>query len=400
MARRIVRALVKPDILVWARENAGFDLDEVASSQGLSKVGEWERGDTRPTINQLRSLAKKYRRPLAVFYLQEKPADFQVISDFRRRPSEGMQRMSAQLRLQIRSAQERREAALDLLSVIDEPAPEITISATLDDKPEDAGALVRSYLQITEDEQREWTDMGNAFNAWRKAIENAGALVFQMDKIDTGEASGFAISKKILPVITVNRRDEYSRRIFSLLHEFAHLLLAESGVSEFRINVERPPEVQEIEVWCNAVAAAALIPSSMFFRDRVVRFHESGVLNWTDNEIVGLSKAFSVSRSSIVRRLLTLELTDKEFYDQKEEEYAKSYANYLEKKKAQNKNKDFRGRNMRQEAVSLLGRNYIRLVLAPYHSDRITLRDVSEYLNLRTRHIPEVEKFILDESVR
>ena len=52
---------------------------------------------------------------------------------------------------------------------------------------------------------------------------------------------------------------------------------------------------------------------------------------------------------------------------------------------------------MPNEAFSLLGRNFIRTVLAPYHGDRITLRDVSEYLNLKTKHIPKVAEILLSE---
>lgn len=397
MARKTVRALVKPEILTWARESAGFDLSEVEAASGLSKVREWESGETRPTINQLRTLARKYKRPLAVFYLQERPTDFQVISDFRRLPGEGLRRISPHLHLQIRAAQERREIALELLAEVGDDVPALNISATLNDDPEAVGAKVRAFLRVSEAAQRGWRDNREAFNAWRAHIEAAGVLVFQMDKVETGEASGFALAEKQLPVIAVNRADVPSRRAFSLLHEFAHLLLTESAVSEFYIDVTRPPEEQRIEVWCNAVAAATLFPRAMFLGEDVVKAHRSGARVWSEEEIGRLADVFSMSKVSIVRRLLTLGLTDARFYRQKEREYAEAYADYLKTKKAQDKDKDFGGRNMPVEALSLLGRNYVRMVLAPYHSDRITLRDVSAYLNLKTRHIPKVEQVLLSE---
>lgn len=397
MARKTVRALVKPEILTWARESAGFDLSEVEAASGLSKVRGWESGEARPTINQLRTLARKYKRPLAVFYLQERPTDFQVISDFRRLPGEGLRRISPNLHLQIRAAQERREIALELLAEVGDDVPALNISATLKDDPEAVGAKVRAFLRVTEAAQRGWRDNREAFNAWRAHIETAGVLVFQMDKVDTGEASGFALAEKQLPAIAVNRADVPSRRTFSLLHEFAHLLLTESGVSEFYIDVTRSPEEQRIEVWCNAVAAATLFPRAMFLGEDVVKAHRSGARIWSEEEISRLADVFSMSKVSIVRRLLTLGLTDARFYKQKEREYSDAYADYLKTKKAQDRDKDFSGRNMPVEALSLFGRNYVRMVLAPYHSDRITLRDVSAYLNLKTRHIPKVEQVLLSE---
>ena len=400
MARKPVRALVKPEILIWARESAGYSLDEVADSSALAKVPQWESGELKPTINQLRTLAKKYKRPLAAFYLQEVPADFQVIRDFRRLRGGVLQRMSPQLYLQIRAAQERREIAIDLLQKIGETVPELPISATLDDDPETAGASVRRHLRITDAEQRSWRDTREAFDGWRSLIEESGVLVFQMDKVDTNEASGFALSEIRLPAIAVNRADTLSRRTFSLLHEFAHLLLAKSGVSEFYIDVARPPETQLVEIWCNAVAAATLLPRETFENEDVVRSQEPGNSFWTEEDIDDLASTFSTSKVSIVRRLLTLDLTDQAFYRAKETEYANNYAAYLERKKAENADKKLGRRNMPNEAFSILGRNFVRAVLAPYHSDRITLRDVSEYLNLKTKHIPKVADILLSEAAQ
>ena len=394
MTRKLVRALVKPEILIWARESAGYTLDEVAAGSGLAKAPQWESGELKPTINQLRILARKYKRPLAVFYLQEVPTDFQAIKDFRGLHSEGLRRMSPQLHLQVRAAQERREIALDLLEEIGEEVSELSISANLDEDPETVGANVRRHLRITDAKQRAWRDRREAFNGWRSLIEESGVLVFQMDKVDTNEASGFALSETKLPAIAVNRADTLSRRTFSLLHEFVHLLLAKSGVSEFYIDVTRPAETEQVEIWCNAVAAATLLPRETFQSQNVVRAQEPNNSFWTEESIDDLASVFSTSKVSIVRRLLTLGLTDQAFYRTKETEYANDYAAHLERKKSSYADKEFGGRNMPNEAFSLLGRNFVRMVLAPYHSDRITLRDVSEYLNLKTRHIPKVTEIL------
>lgn len=399
MAKSIVRAIVKPDILVWARQSAGFDLDEVEKASGLSKIRDWESGELKPTINQLRTLARKYKRPLSVFYLQEVPTNFQVIRDFRRLPGTGMKKVSAKLHLQIRAAQERREIALELLGEMKEQPSSIRIAGTINEDPEVVGSRLREYLAVSSETQRDWKDTREAFNSWRSHIENAGILVFQMDGVETSEASGFALSDTELPVIAVNRADVLSRRTFTLLHETAHLLLKESGISEYYIDVNRPPEEQKIEVWCNAVAAATLFPKDMFLSTSVVRQHQQRQVNWSEDELVELAKIFSASKISVTRRLLTLGLTNQQFYKRKEKEYADAYREFLKTKRAKNKTKEFRGRNMPNEALSLLGKSYIRLVLAPYHSDRITLRDVSAYLNLKTRHIPNVERRILEGAV-
>ena len=98
-----------------------------------------------------------------------------------------------------------------------------------------------------------------------------------------------------------------------------------------------------------------------------------------------------------MRRLLTLGLTDQVFYGAKETEYANSCVAYLERQIASYADREFGGRNVPNEAFSLLGQNFLRTVLAPYQSERVTLRDVSECLDLKTKHIPKVAEILLSE---
>jgi Zn-dependent peptidase ImmA (M78 family) len=46
-------------------------------------------------------------------------------------------------------------------------------------------------------------------------------------------------------VIAVNRKDPPTRRTFSLLHEFAHLMVRISGVSDLEADAKRPPKINE-----------------------------------------------------------------------------------------------------------------------------------------------------------
>ncbi|MCY4007245.1 MAG: helix-turn-helix transcriptional regulator [Rhodobacteraceae bacterium] len=86
---------VNPDILVWARETAGLSVEEAAKtlqlttsarSTAVEKLESMERGEKSPTRNQLNSMAKAYRRPLLVFYMEEPPRTGSRGTDFRRSP--------------------------------------------------------------------------------------------------------------------------------------------------------------------------------------------------------------------------------------------------------------------------------------------------------------------------
>ncbi|CAN5439049.1 hypothetical protein BH20VER3_BH20VER3_06030 [soil metagenome] len=78
---RSISALVKPALLVWARERAGFGVGEAAEKIKIEAalLRAWEGGTKRPSIAQVRKLGEIYKRPLAVFFLQKPPRGFRAI---------------------------------------------------------------------------------------------------------------------------------------------------------------------------------------------------------------------------------------------------------------------------------------------------------------------------------
>lgn len=395
MAAR-TKALVTPALLSWARETAGLELPEVAGRLKLDPdvVAAWEspEHEAGPSIPQLRKLAALYRRPLALFYLPKPPERFQVVRDLRRLPHRGGRRYSPNLLFEMRSALQRRELMLDLLRDLDEKPPAFTAKATMDEDPEEVGARLREHLGITAKDQAGWRDRDGrvAFNGWRFRIEDLGVLIFQAIDIDTEEACGFAISSDELPVIVINRKDAVPRRTFSLLHEFAHLMLGVSGVSDLDVEDDRPPEDQRIEVFCNNVAAAALIPRDDLLSDPRVAEKPLAFADWDDNEIADIARGFGASREAVLRRLLRLERTTAEFYGRKRAQYLAEFQANRARQKQQAEAREIK-RNMPLETVSNFGRPLVRLVLDHYQQELITLSEVSGFLGIKTKHIPRLE---------
>jgi transcriptional regulator with XRE-family HTH domain len=104
---------VRPALLLWAREKAGLQPEEAAAKLRIDadRLREWERGEERPSIAQLRKLGELYNRPLAVFFLPEPPRDFDPQREFRRLPGVTPQNESPELRQLLRVAIFRLEAA-------------------------------------------------------------------------------------------------------------------------------------------------------------------------------------------------------------------------------------------------------------------------------------------------
>jgi Zn-dependent peptidase ImmA (M78 family) len=399
MAAR-VKSLANPALIEWSRKTAGFTTAQAAERLDIdeARLVAWEdpASEDGPSIPQLRKLAALFKRPLAVFYLQEVPArQFQVMRDLRRLPGAGPREYSPAVQLEIRAANERRELALELATDLGEEPPKFTLAAQVDEDPEQVGSRIRSTLEITTETQLTWRDKdGRAgFNGWRARIEENGVLVFQTTRFTSDEASGFAISADPLPVIAVNRNDALTRRAFSLAHELAHLMIHVSGVSDLETDENRPPEDQRIEVFCNHAAAAALIPRDTLLAERRVIERGTRSTAWTDDEMRELARQFNVSREALLRRLLTFDRTTDAFYRQKRAQYVAEYLAIRARRKELAEGADIK-RNMPQETVSNFGRPFVRMLLDNYFQDRMTLSEASGYLGLKVKHFPKLAQAV------
>jgi Zn-dependent peptidase ImmA (M78 family) len=394
MAAR-VKALITPALLTWARETAGFSIAEAAGKLDIDaeKLTAWESPveEASPSIPQLRKLAALFKRPLAVFYLPEPPIKFQVMRDLRRLPGTGPRHLSPALQLEIRAATERRELALDLAADLDEELPKFTLQSEIGEDPEVVGKRIRDALGVTDELQNHWRDADGrtGFNAWRSKIEQIGVFVFQTTALASEEVSGFALYADVSPVISVNRKDALTRRTFSLLHEFAHLMIHVSGVSDLETDERRPPEDQRIEVFCNHVAAAALMPKDSLLSQLGVAEQGKRSEKWTDPQISELARRFNVSREAVLRRLLTFDRTTNDFYSRKRAQYIAEYQAHRAKQKEQAK--DIK-RNMPTETLSHFGKPLVRMLLNNYWQDRMSLSAISGYLGLKVNHIPNLAK--------
>jgi Zn-dependent peptidase ImmA (M78 family) len=388
-SRPKTEALVKPEMLRWARETAGLSLDEASRSAqtGRKKIEAWERGDNRPSMPQLRRLATAYKRLLSDFYLPTPPAEKPLPHDFRRLPGEGLLHYSRGLRYQLRQAQQRRALALDIaaeLEVDHAQLPELKLATDT----EGMGLQVRELLTVSLSEQRSWRDPRKSYNAWRARIEAAGVLVFQITHVQPDEILGFSIAEQPLPVIGINRKLTPNGRTFTLMHEFVHVLLRRSSLCDIEQDYIRPPEEQKTEIFCNAVAAAALVPQEALLSDPLVAPHTSA-REWSEDELSTLARNFGVSQHVILRRLLAFGRTIEKFYAARQRIWRVYEPTPVEKA-----DDDFR-RNMPQEIVSDLGRPFTRLILDSYLNSNLSLSDASRYLGLRAEQISKVRELVM-----
>jgi Zn-dependent peptidase ImmA (M78 family) len=389
---RSTEALVEPAILEWARSTAGLSVEEAAASlqSKPEKVLAWETGDESPSMAQLRKMAAVYKRMLSDFYLPAVPDEEALPHDFRRLPGEVAHNYSRALRVQLRLAHQRRVLALDLASDLDEEVPALQGRLRINADTESTGAELRRLLDVPLNMQRTWRDPRASYNGWRTAIERAGILVFQAAGIPTKEMLGFSLPERPLPVIGVNRKLRPNGRIFTLLHECVHVFLEQSSICDIDDTVLRPPEEQRVEVFCNAVAGAALVPLDSLLTEPLVRVHPARPRDWRPEELSTLARAFGVSEEVILRRLLTAGRASRAFYGAKRA----VWGSLMDDVATADPEAEFK-RNMPQEVVSDLGKPFTRLVVDSYLNSFTSLSDVSKYLGLRAGQVSKVQELLM-----
>jgi Zn-dependent peptidase ImmA (M78 family) len=213
---------------------------------------------------------------------------------------------------------------------------------------------------------------------WTAAAERAGVLVFQFSGVEVEEARGFSLSERPLPVIALNGKDSPRGRIFTLFHELAHITLDLSGLCDLHESAAEG----WVEPFCNAVAGEALVPVPAIRSQPEVAGHATGP-EWSDEDLRVLANRFMVSRETLLRRLLTLNLTTEAFYARKRAEFVEDY------------------RRLRQESGGFLryfirvlrdnGQAYTSLLFDAYDQQAITARDLSHYLgDVKLKHVDTI----------
>lgn len=306
---------------------------------------------------------------------------FDAMRDFRRLPESEVGYTPA-LALEIRLAQMRRDIVLELAGEMDKPIPRFEDIVTPGTHaPDDLALIARRLLGIELPEQFRFKDEYAALNRWTTAIERLGVLVFHAPKIELSEMRGFSLYDAVAPVIVLNAKDSPRGRLFTLLHEFAHLLLRVGGLCDR--HDAQGQENSDPEVFANRAAAATLVPEHALLAEPVVQALRKREID--DPDIRQIARRFSVSQEVVLRRLLTLEKISLAFYRKKRDEYLKAY----ERERQQG------SPPYQVLVVRNLGKEFVRTVLDAYHQEVITSSALSEFLGVKLKTVPRIEEVAL-----
>lgn len=388
---------INPRILTWAREDAGFSLAEAAarakigalSSKNISssdRLQLWETGQAIPTLNQLKQIAHAYRRPLITFFLSEPPQKEFFIDDYRTLPFSQRSKDTPEFAALKRYITNLHKVLKKLL--VDDGTKEISFVGRFKNS-KSVPALVKGIKQVLGTDQgffaKNLTGKDELFEHYRERLHRAGVFVLLQgnlgshhSNISVEEFRGMAIADKIAPTIIINSNDAKAARVFTLIHELAHLLLGASGVSNNNI-FESRVKIKEIERLCNQVAAEVLVP-----KEELLSCWEKEQGEVID-KIERISKRFKVSGSVVNIRLYELHKISYNEYSQILDEYRSKW----DEIKKELKEKEGGPKRIILDKKRL-GEKIISTIVSAANNNQLTLQEASQYLAISVKRFKEI----------
>jgi Zn-dependent peptidase ImmA (M78 family)/DNA-binding XRE family transcriptional regulator len=366
-----VKAPINGDVLRWARESIGIHPEKAAKrvSVSIDIYRKWESGKDVPSMSKLRKLANLFKRPLPVFFLPHVPKSPPLPKDFRKPAAIIEQPLGETSLMAVRKARWYREVAKELMSDLDHPVHSFKVPGL---KSTPIEKIIEDTRKLDINMQMSWEKSWEALKKWRIYLEDQGIFVFQFP-MPVEEIRGFSLIREDYPpVIVISSKDPPNGRIFTLFHEYCHILSGNSGLC---IPSEAVDEGhRDIEKFCNEFAGNFLVPTHHLKKS----IKASQVSN-VEELILDLSKAFVVSQFVILRRLYSLKEIDFK-------EYRRLF-HLLQKgvKKVEPAGGDFYKNQYAEK-----GKKFISLVVEAESGGKITLSRALDYLGLKTKHYDQV----------
>ena len=254
-----------PEVFIWARKSAGLGLDDAAKALAIREqsLAEIEAGDRDPSRALLLRMSKEYRRPLLAFYLPQPPEKGDRGQDFRTVTADRAIAAEASIDALVRDIRARQGVVRSILEDEDDARTLPFVGgADMRSGVEAVKASIEAGIGFDRQEFRRQANTLDAFALLRGKVEGVGVFVLLVGDLGSHHSAipveafrGMAIADPVAPFIVINDQDAKSAWSFTLLHELAHLWLGATGVSAGR------PD-QQIERFCNEVAAEMLVPAS------------------------------------------------------------------------------------------------------------------------------------------
>ena len=377
-------------MLRWAIDSAGWRDDELASETGIGAglIGRWLESECEIGMGDMRKISIKLGRPLSAFMLAEPPSE-EPVAGFRLARGSPAGQPSKRLCAAMKQARwlqyNARELLEDAAGGQAAPARGPVAAARRSDDPErvaageaalmglSGGAAGLDGPPVTDRYDR----IKRLYGALRGAVESRGVFVAQAG-FPLEEAKGFSLVGRGPPVVLINSADAVGSRVFTLFHEYAHVMLAGGSLcrpSPESLETDGSGSGRAVEGWCDSFASSVLMPRKEF----LAAIGEEDKGRTVDGVMTALSQRFLLSKRAVLVRAIGLIKGPA----------GEAYRGRYREMGPLPKPRDPAGGRHGPPDLACLNRHgmrYARLVADSEEAGRITEPDMAMYLDLGAKH--------------
>ncbi len=381
----------RPEVLRKIREEVGLTPDAVQEeSRGRIRPPDllaWEEGLSEPSLEDLEILSDVYECPVGYFFL-EKPPEKALPLGFRGlAPAKEEKALSPPTKRALRRFVQTAEWVVRLIrenSVSWEirlPLYEFTDYEAIREAAERERKAFGFHSGIREG----WSNYRDAFEWWRRVVEDRGVFCLEM-ALDPKEVRGASLWVEGYPFILVNHQDAEADtgRLFTLLHEYAHLILrrpeeeGESTVCDFQGREEELGKRWEGPA--NRFAALLLLPKEEFrvhLASEGLGYRDS----WPDAQLDRLRRPFFVSKDVVAVALEEMGLAPQGFYREKGREWEQKYKGWHPWGRGRRPTK-------KEQKARELGTSTLRLLIRLNSRGALSPLELAHFLDTKVERLP------------
>jgi Zn-dependent peptidase ImmA (M78 family)/DNA-binding XRE family transcriptional regulator len=292
----VTRVPAEPAVLKQARMMCGLTVEGAAKLLGckpdiLRKI---ESGEQMPSASMFRDMANSYGFPEATLLadvlpvLPEPPRDHRTF--------EGLPaHLTYKTILAIRNIQMRQETIAELAEMDNSIRRASLPRYATNQLAEDVAFEERKRFAVSIADQLKMS-ADKLWMTYRMRIEALGINVY-MEDFPIKDCRGVCLFVRDFPAVILSSEEEgASQKLFSLLHEYAHVLVRAPAISD-----QKSKNPDPVESFCNKFAAAFLMPDSII--GSVLRVSRDTPREFKVQDLSDAARSIGVSISSLALRL-------------------------------------------------------------------------------------------------
>lgn len=308
-----VEVEINSEVLNWVMGQINMEHLDEKTQINLYK---WRNGEKQPTVSQIEELSKKTNIPFGYFFLKTPPIEKLPILECRTVNSNQLNNPSRNLVDTIYNMENIQDWMHDYMLSIGADSLKFVGSQKDNEDSISFADIMRNELDLKINWFEDTKDSKESFKLIRKNAERLGIVIMingivgnnTRRKLDLAEFRAFTLIDEYAPLIFINSNDSDNGKLFSLIHEMAHIWLGENSL--FNEGHITNSSISRLETLCNAITGEFLVPGN-FFLDYWKKYLKID----QEKRITSLARDFRCSVAVVARKALSFKLISDNAYN-------------------------------------------------------------------------------------